>query len=150
MTGLRLDQQLCFALYSASRAMTSAYRPVLDDLGLTYPQYLVLLILWEDDRSTVRHLGKRLQLDSGTLSPLLKRLESSGFVRRERSATDERSVEVALTDSGRNLESDVQCIPEMLLGATGLSENEVADLRDAALRLRYSLDTQPAIPSTRA
>lgn len=139
MTGLRLDQQLCFALYSASRAMTSAYRPALDDLGLTYPQYLVLLILWEDDRSTVRHLGKRLQLDSGTLSPLLKRLESSGFVSRERSATDERSVEVTLTDSGRKLESTVQCIPEKLFGATGLSENEVSDLRDMVQRFTHAL-----------
>ena len=91
MATLSLDRHLCFALYSASRAMTAAYRPVLDELNLTYPQYLVLLVLWEEGRATVGRLGERLQLDSGTLSPLLKRLEANGFVRRERSSTDERS-----------------------------------------------------------
>ncbi|PHV64467.1 MarR family winged helix-turn-helix transcriptional regulator, partial [Williamsia muralis] len=84
MSALRLDQQLCFALYSASRATTAAYRPILDELGLTYPQYLVLLVLWEDEPITVRRLGERLQLDSGTLSPLLKRLESAGLLVRQR------------------------------------------------------------------
>lgn len=139
VTALRLDNQLCFALYSASRAMTSAYRPVLDELGLTYPQYLVLLVLWEEDRSTVRHLGKRLQLDSGTLSPLLKRLEAGGFVRRERSATDERSVEITLTESGRELEAEVQCVPENAFGATGLTSEEVMNLRDAVQRFNRAL-----------
>lgn len=119
--------------------MTSAYRPVLDGLGLTYPQYLVLLVLWEEDRVTVRHLGERLQLDSGTLSPLLKRLEAAGFVRRERSASDERSVEITLTDVGRELESEVQCIPENLFGATGLSVDEVENLRDAVQHFTQAL-----------
>lgn len=119
--------------------MTAAYRPVLDRLGLTYPRYLVLLVLWEEDRATVRHLGKRLQLDSGTLSPLLKRLEAGGFIRRERSTTDERSVEITLTDTGRELETKVQCIPEDLFGATGLSQSEVENLRDAVQQFSIAL-----------
>src|SRR6516225_2883936 len=116
MSMLTLDRQLCFALYSASRAMTAAYRPILTELNLTYPQYLVLLVLWEEGRITVGRLGERLELDSGTLSPLLKRLEANGFVRRERSLQDERQVEVTLTPAGRKLESKVQCIPERLMG----------------------------------
>lgn len=119
--------------------MTSAYRPVLDGLGLTYPQYLVLLVLWEDDRVSVRDLGRKLQLDSGTLSPLLKRLEAGGFVRRERSTTDERSVEVTLTQSGLALESQVQCIPERVFGETGLTVDEVENLRDAVQRFTQAL-----------
>ena len=89
---LALDDQLCFALYAASRAMTARYRPLLDAVGLTYPQYLVMVVLWDEGPSTVRELGERLRLDSGTLSPLLKRLEGSGLVARERRADDERSV----------------------------------------------------------
>src|SRR5215813_1878227 len=104
MAMLTLDRHLCFALYSASRAMTAAYRPILTELNLTYPQYLVLLVLWEQGRVTVGSLGERLQLDSGTLSPLLKRLEANGFVRRQRSSDDERVVEVVLTPAGRRLE----------------------------------------------
>jgi len=100
---LRLDDQLCFGLYSASRAVTSLYRVVLEDLGLTYPQYLVLLALWERDGRQVRELGADLHLDSGTLSPLLKRLEAAGLVRRERQADDERSVRVSLTEEGTAL-----------------------------------------------
>ena len=99
----RLNRQLCFALYSASKAATAAYRPLLDELGLTYPQYLVMLVLWEDEPRSVRELGEELGLDSGTLSPLLKRLESLGLVVRRRSAADERRVEVFLTDSGTAL-----------------------------------------------
>src|SRR5258705_35679 len=101
MATMSLDRHLCFALYSASRAMTAAYRPILTELNLTYPQYLVLLVLWEEGRITVGGLGERLQLDSGTLSPLLKRLEANGFVRRERSSDDERLVDVTLTPEGR-------------------------------------------------
>jgi DNA-binding MarR family transcriptional regulator len=104
MATLPVDRQLCFALYSASRAMTAAYRPILTELNLTYPQYLVLLVLWEEGRVTVGRLGDRLHLDSGTLSPLLKRLEANGFVRRERSLDDERLVDVMLTPAGRRLE----------------------------------------------
>jgi DNA-binding MarR family transcriptional regulator len=94
--------------------MTAAYRPVLAEMNLTYPQYLVLLVLWEEEGVTVGRLGERLQLDSGTLSPLLKRLEANGFVRRQRSLTDERQVDVTLTDAGRSLERRAQCIPEQL------------------------------------
>jgi DNA-binding MarR family transcriptional regulator len=136
---LTLDRQLCFALYSASRAMTAAYRPILSELNLTYPQYLVLLVLWEEDRVTVGRLGERLQLDSGTLSPLLKRLEANGFIRRERSQQDERQVEVSLTPAGRKLEAKAQCIPERLGARSGITEREAADLRDAVRRLTDAL-----------
>jgi MarR family transcriptional regulator, organic hydroperoxide resistance regulator len=140
MTHSRLDQQLCFALYSASRAMTAAYRPILAEFNLTYPQYLVLLVLWEEERVTVGRLGERLQLDSGTLSPLLKRLEANGFIRRERSQADERLVDVTLTPSGRRLQRRAQCIPERLFPATGMTEQNVADLRDAVRQLADALN----------
>jgi len=136
---LALDRQLCFALYSASRAMTAAYRPILSELNLTYPQYLVLLVLWEEGRVTVGRLGERLQLDSGTLSPLLKRLEANGFIRRERSQQDERQVEVSLTPAGRKLEASAQCIPEQLGARAGITEQDAADLRDAIHRLTDAL-----------
>jgi DNA-binding MarR family transcriptional regulator len=139
MATMPVDQQLCFALYSASRAMTAAYRPVLTEMNLTYPQYLVMLVLWEEGQITVGRLGERLQLDSGTLSPLLKRLESNGFVRRERSREDERLVDVTLTPAGRRLESRAQCIPEELGSATGMTEQEAADLRDAVRHLTDAL-----------
>ncbi|BBZ62171.1 MarR family winged helix-turn-helix transcriptional regulator [Mycolicibacterium monacense] len=135
MATLRLDQHLCFALYSATRAMTAAYRPVLTELNLTYPQYLVLLVLWEEGPVTVGRLGERLHLDSGTLSPLLKRLEANGFVVRQRSRSDERQVEIDLTDAGRALEERAQCIPEELFRATGLSVDDAEQLRDAVRQL---------------
>ena len=140
MAPLTLDRQLCFALYSASRAMTAAYRPVLSEMNLTYPQYLVMLVLWEEVTITVGRLGERLQLDSGTLSPLLKRLEASGLVRRERSLDDERSVHVTLTPAGRRLERRAQCIPERLFSSTGLTERNAADLRDAVRQLTDALN----------
>ena len=140
MAALSLDRHLCFALYSASRAMTAAYRPILTELNLTYPQYLVLLALWEEGRATVGRLGERLQLDSGTLSPLLKRLEANGFIRRERSTTDERLVEITLTPAGRRLESKAQCIPQQLFSSTGMTEREAADLRDAVRHLTDALN----------
>jgi MarR family transcriptional regulator, organic hydroperoxide resistance regulator len=139
MPTMSVDRQLCFALYSASRAMTAAYRPILTELNLTYPQYLVLLVLWEEGRITVGGLGERLQLDSGTLSPLLKRLEANGFVRRERSSDDERLVDVTLTPAGRRLERKAQCIPEQLFSVTGMSEQQAADLRDAVRHLTDAL-----------
>jgi DNA-binding MarR family transcriptional regulator len=137
---MSLDRHLCFALYSASRAMTAAYRPILSELKLTYPQYLVLLVLWEEGPVTVGRLGERLQLDSGTLSPLLKRLEGIGFVSRERSQTDERLVEVALTPAGRRLERKAQCIPEQLFDSTGMTEQEAGNLRDAVRHLTDALN----------
>jgi DNA-binding MarR family transcriptional regulator len=146
MATMSLDQHLCFALYSASRAMTAAYRPVLTEMDLTYPQYLVLLVLWEEERVTVGQLGERLQLDSGTLSPLLKRLEANGFVRRERSSVDERLVDVTLTDAGRKLEHRAQCIPEQLFSSTGMTEQNAADLRDAVRQLTEALNASAHAP----
>lgn len=114
-TQLRLDNQVCFAVYAASRAMTLAYRPLLERLGLTYPQYLVMLVLWEQDGITVGELGARLYLDSGTLTPLLKRLESTGLVSRARRRGDERQVEVRLTRSGRALKRKAASVPKNML-----------------------------------
>lgn len=101
--GLRLDDQLCFALYAASRAVTQAYQPFLAPLNLTYPQYLVMLVLWEADGLTVKAIGEKLLLDSGTLTPLLKRLETAGYISRQRSSLDERQVLIYLSDTGKSL-----------------------------------------------
>ncbi len=108
---LQLDDQLCFALYAASRAMTARYRPALDALGLTYSQYLVMIVLWDEGPATVTGLGQRLRLDSGTLSPLLRRLEANGLISRKRNATDERSIEVRATAKGRRLRDRAAAIP---------------------------------------
>src|SRR3984893_8020093 len=140
MATLSLDRHLCFALYSASRAMTAAYRPILTELNLPYPQYLVLLVLWEEGRITVGRLGAPPQLDCGTLWPLLRRLEANGFVRREGSSDDERLVDVTLTPAGRRLERKAQCIPEQLGSAIGITEEEAADLRDAVRHLTDALN----------
>lgn len=117
---LPLDQQICFALYSASRALTSRYREFLAPLGLTYPQYLVMTVLWARGASTVSELSDALHLDSGTLSPLLKRLESAGLLTRSRRADDERSVRVDLTDDGDRMRDDAASIPARVCAATGL------------------------------
>ncbi|MDX2681298.1 MarR family winged helix-turn-helix transcriptional regulator [Streptomyces sp. NY05-11A] len=127
---LLLDEQLCFALYAAQRAVTAAYRPLLDELGLTYPQYLVLLALWERGETTVKELASALRLDYGTMSPLLKRLEAAGLVRRERSARDERTVLVACTVRGEELKGRAERVPGTLLASTGLAAAEVARLRE--------------------
>src|SRR5665213_1625438 len=117
---LTLDEALCFALYSASRALTGFYRPLLDELGITYPQYLVLLALWERDGVPVGALAERVRLDYGTLSPLLKRLQTAGLISRERREDDERSVTVSLTEAGRALRARADCIPQEVVAATGL------------------------------
>ncbi|MDR7081224.1 DNA-binding MarR family transcriptional regulator [Arthrobacter ginsengisoli] len=135
----RLNRQLCFAMYSASRAATKAYRPLLDDLGLTYPQYLVMLVLWEEQPRSVRELGEELGLDSGTLSPLLKRLESLGLVDRRRAAGDERRVEVFLTDEGTALSARAAAIPQRLADAAGLPPAELDQLRETLSRLTAAL-----------
>src|SRR5215211_2557757 len=114
---LLLDNQLCFALYSASLAMTKLYKPLLDELRLTYPQYLVMLVLWEGDGLMVSELGQRLSLDSGTLTPLLKRLESAGLVARIRDVQDERRVHITLTAAGRKLKARAQKVPACILDA---------------------------------
>jgi DNA-binding MarR family transcriptional regulator len=124
-----LEDQLCFALYAASRAMTARYRPLLDAVGLTYPQYLVMMLLWEEDNQTVGQLGARLSLDSGTLSPLLKRLTTAGLVTRHRRVEDERSVAIALTDAGRALRDKAGAISEEIICALDLDRDEFADLK---------------------
>jgi MarR family transcriptional regulator, organic hydroperoxide resistance regulator len=126
---LRLDRQVCFALYAASRAVTQLYRPLLEPLGLTYPQYLVMLVLWERGPVTVKELGTALDLDSGTLSPLLKRLGAAGLVTRERRTADERSVEVALTAAGEELKTRAAGVPRSIAKATGLRATELTELR---------------------
>ena len=135
----RLNRQLCFAMYSASRAATAAYRPMLGELGLTYPQYLVMLVLWEDEARSVRELGEELGLDSGTLSPLLKRLEALGLVERRRSAADERRVEVFLTAAGTALSVQAAGIPQRLADAAGLAPAEIDQLRETLARLTAAL-----------
>jgi DNA-binding MarR family transcriptional regulator len=136
---LLLKDQLCFSLYAASRSVTALYRPMLDELGLTYPQYLVLLVLWEHGTSPVKDLGAALQLDYGTLSPLLKRLEANGLVRRTRRADDERSVAVALTDEGAALRDRALSVPPVIGTAMGLKEEEFGVLRDLLTRLTSSV-----------
>ncbi|MGW2938869.1 MarR family winged helix-turn-helix transcriptional regulator [Streptomyces sp. NPDC001156] len=131
---LLLDDQLCFALYAASRAVTARYRPLLDELGLTYPQYLVMLVLWEQDSISVRDLGQALQLESSTLSPLLKRLESSGLLHRERRPEDERSVAIRLTDAGARLQEKARDVPLAIGDAMGLTPEQDA-LAKQLLRL---------------
>ncbi|WP_199806978.1 MULTISPECIES: MarR family winged helix-turn-helix transcriptional regulator [unclassified Streptomyces] len=138
---LLLDDQLCFALYAASRAVTARYRPLLDELGLTYPQYLVMLVLWDRDGSTVSDLGKALQLESSTLSPLLKRLEAAGLLRRERRPDDERSVALRLTDAGAALRERAAAVPTSMGDAMGLTAEEDATAK-RLLRLLTAHVTQ--------
>lgn len=143
---LQLDRQLCFALYASSLAMTRLYKPLLDPLGLTYPQYLVMLVLWESDGLGVSAIGERLQLDSGTLTPLLKRLESAGLVQRLRDAADERRVRVQLTAGGRALQARASDVPRQVAAASGCSLDELASLTSQlkALRERVNASLQPA------
>lgn len=134
-----LDRQICFAVYSTSHAFTRAYRTLLDPLGLTYPQYLVMLTLWEKDGMRVKEIGKRLFLDSGTLTPLLKRLEALGYVRRVRDTDDERQVTILLTPLGRAMQRDAASIPGDLACMTNLDEASISHLIDSIARLRTSL-----------
>jgi len=136
---LALDNQLCFSLYSASLAMTKLYKPLLEPLGLTYPQYLVMLVLWETDDVTVSAIGERLHLDSGTLTPLLKRLETAGLLQRERSAEDERRVHVTLTTSGRRLRERATQVPQQVFAASGCGLSELSQLTRQLQRLRDTL-----------
>ncbi|MFZ2389035.1 MAG: MarR family transcriptional regulator [Polaromonas sp.] len=140
-TMLQLDHQLCFALYSTSLAMTKLYKPLLEKIGLTYPQYLVMLVLWEQDGLTVSELGERLFLDSGTLTPLLKRMESSGLVSRLRAAEDERRVHITLTAAGRQLKALAAKIPGCILRATQCAIPEVTALTRQVQALRQRLVT---------
>ena len=138
---LRLDEQLCFALYAASRAMTARYRPILSELGVTYPQYLVLMVLWERGTASVRDLGEALGMDYGTLSPIIKRLERDGFVERRRRPTDERIVDVSLTTAGRELERSACASVSALFDEDGgLTQADADELRDRLAELRPVLE----------
>lgn len=134
-SSLRLDDQLCFGLYAASRSIIGVYRPLLDRIGLTYPQYLVMLVLWEHGPRTIKEISAALQLDYGTLTPLLKRLEAVGLIQRQRRADDERAVTVSLTEDGRRLRSEAAAVPLEISRAFGLSAGDTATLRDLLRRV---------------
>ena len=134
-----VDQQMCFALYSASHSMTKVYKPLLNALNLTYPQYLVLLVLWQKDCVTVNTLGERLFLDSGTLTPLLKRLEKNGYLSRQRATEDERRVIVKLTKLGEQLQEKSQHVPLKVACSTGCALPEINSMNDQLISLRTSL-----------
>lgn len=136
---LQLDNQLCFALYSTSLAMTKLYKPMLEEMGLTYPQYLAMLVLWEQDGLTVSELGERLYLDSGTLTPLLKRMESAGLLSRIRAVEDERRVHITLTAAGRKLKARAAKIPGCILSATQCSIPELVSLTQQVQSFRNRL-----------
>ncbi len=136
---LALENQFCFALYSSSLALTKTYKPLLEALGLTYPQYLVMLVLWEQDGILVKDIGKALFLDSGTLTPLLKRLEINGLLHRQRDEEDERQVRINLTDAGKELRNAALSIPEKILCASGQSKDTLVQLREQLSNLREEL-----------
>ena len=136
---LKLDNQLCFALYSTSLMMTKVYKPLLQALGLTYPQYLAMLVLWEDDGLTVGEISTRLLTDPGSLTPLLKRLEGEGVLSRTRSKDDERVVLVHLTEQGRALQLKAQSVPNCILSASGLDLERLGKLQEQLLDLRDNL-----------
>lgn len=137
--GLLLDDQLCFALYSTSLAMNKVYRGLLRELGLTYPQYLVMMVLWERDELTVSEIGERLFLDSATLTPLLKRLEAAGLLQRKRAVSDERQVIVSLTTEGRRVRARAESVPEGVVCAVQCSPDELASTKKALEKLRKRL-----------
>ncbi len=137
-----LDQQMCFALYSANLALHKVYRKLLNPLDLTYPQYLVMLVLWERDEITVSDIGERLFLDSATLTPLLKRLEAAGLLLRYRAVNDERQVIIALTDAGRALREKAHAVPEAVMCATDCSLDEVSSIKQQLEKLRNRLINQ--------
>lgn len=136
---LKLDRQLCFALYGAAHAFTRAYKPLLEPLGLTYPQYLVMMALWEEDSQQVKMLGEKLGLDSGTLSPLLKRLEQAGYVERRRDTADERQVFITLTEPGRAMQCHAVRIMRTIGEQTGCTMGELGSLRDSLNTLKKRL-----------
>jgi MarR family transcriptional regulator, organic hydroperoxide resistance regulator len=135
----RLEQQVCFAIYSAMHAVNKAYMPLLEKIALTYPQYIAMLVLWESDDVTVKELGERLFLDSGTLTPLLKRLEGMGLVRRARDPSDERKVRLSLTDKGKELRRDALTIPGQIAAAMGRPADDLKAVRKELRRIRNSL-----------
>jgi len=142
---LRLDNQICFAVYSASHAFNRVYKPLLDRLGLTYPQYLVMLVLWERDGVAVKEIGERLHLDSGTLTPLLKRLEQAGLIKRTRSTEDERQVLIDLTAQGQALKDKARAVPPHILAASQCSVAEVTAMKDEIVALRDRLNAMVGV-----
>jgi len=138
---LDLEKQLCFALYSASRAMTTAYRPILKSLGITYPQYLVFLLLWERDKLSQTEIGERLLLDSGTLSPMIKRMEKAGLVSRVRDVEDERSVRIVLTEKGRALRAKAVSVPEAIACKVNITAEHAERLRREVSKLTFALQS---------
>lgn len=141
-SSLLLDDQMCFALYAAQRALTNRYRPLLEELDLTYPQYLVMLALWEHGALPIKTLGTLLQLDYGTLTPLLKRLQAHGLIRRERQASDERSVQITLTEQGVELRERARTIPAAIGEAVGLTNWEVGAVKSLLERLTSNIAAQ--------
>ncbi|MEH2564590.1 MULTISPECIES: MarR family transcriptional regulator [unclassified Bradyrhizobium] len=137
---LRLDNQICFAIYSTAHAFNRVYKPLLDRLGLTYPQYLVMLVLWERDDVPVKDIGERLLLDSGTLTPLLKRLEAADLIKRTRSTEDERQVLIALTSQGQALREKARSVPQSILAASACSIGELSAMKNEILALRDRLN----------
>jgi DNA-binding MarR family transcriptional regulator len=137
---LRLDNQICFAIYSTAHAFNRVYKPLLDRLGLTYPQYLVMLVLWEKDGVSVNDIGERLFLDSGTLTPLLKRLEAAQLIKRTRSTEDERQVLIALTPQGQSLKEKARAVPPSILAASACSITELSAMKNEIIALRDRLN----------
>src|SRR6267154_2150226 len=137
---LLLGNQICFAIYSAAHAFNRVYKPLLDRLGLTYPQYLVMLVLWERDDVPLKDIGERLFLDSGTLTPLLKRLEAAELIRRTRSSEDERQVLIALTSQGHALKEKARAVPQSILSASACSVGELLAMKDEIVALRDRLN----------
>jgi MarR family transcriptional regulator, organic hydroperoxide resistance regulator len=137
---LLLGSQLCFAIYSTAHAFNRVYKPLLDRLGLTYPQYLVMLVLWERDGVTVKDIGERLFLDSGTLTPMLKRLETAELIKRSRSTEDERQVLIALTSKGQALRDKAKAVPQAILAASDCSVGELSAMKNELVALRDRLN----------
>jgi MarR family transcriptional regulator, organic hydroperoxide resistance regulator len=137
---LRLDNQICFAVYSAAHAFNRVYKPLLDRLGLTYPQYLAMLVLWEKDGVPLKDIGERLFLDSGTLTPLLKRLEAAQLIKRTRNTKDERQVLIALTPQGLALKEKARAVPQRVLAASACSIPELSAMKNEIVALRDRLN----------
>ena len=137
---LQLDNQICFAVYSTAHAFNRVYKPLLDRLGLTYPQYLVMLVLWERDDVPLKDIGEKLFLDSGTLTPLLKRLEAQGLVKRTRSTEDERQVLIALTPKGQALRDEARAVPQAILSNSACSVGELVTMKNELVALRDKLN----------
>lgn len=141
---LLLESQICFKIYTLEREITKLYRNLLEDLDMTYPQYLVMLLLWEKDGMTVKEIGKRLFLDSGTLTPMLKRMETNGIIKRRRSTEDERSVIISLTKKGEQLKQKAECIPSKLVDDMSLDHGELPTLNKTLTNMLYKLQRQNA------